>query len=418
MLPLGDHEAGAAEARRCRRDAAVDGQPIVRLRGGPRRGHRGGSSCSMMAWTFRVAWAGETFPPTAVTATTSKSGFDRARHNAIASSMPGSTSRITFLAIASSYHEGARDFTAWYVRRGMYARPLAANAGGLAAMRTEADGAPAVRADAKIADKQLGPPRMTARTNPGSLSTFPAGHAAGVLAELLGPIRRRGRTSRIAKLLWLLGRDSAATQLGAMRTQSQAPQRVIELFPGGLALGAPPRPLAASVPNDRGIVGRRPSTSRAARAAPVFLWPTDRGDAPGPTRFGAGRIPDSPDRPDSPAPPAVAFYRASCPGRRHWLRCRSPGCLGPPWSPGPVFLRSSDSSAACRVRPIGLPRLACRRSGPRRTASGRPVALVGRLFASAAGWLLAGRSVTGLVARLARALRFFRLRAALVCRRM
>ena len=31
----------------------------------------------MIAWTFRVAWAGETFPPTAVTATTSNSGSDK-----------------------------------------------------------------------------------------------------------------------------------------------------------------------------------------------------------------------------------------------------------------------------------------------------------------------------------------------------
>ena len=65
----------------------------------PNRGQRDGSSCSTIACTFDVDCSGETVPPVAVTATTSNDGSPSARHNATASSMPGSTSRIIFLAI-------------------------------------------------------------------------------------------------------------------------------------------------------------------------------------------------------------------------------------------------------------------------------------------------------------------------------
>src|SRR5262245_2627845 len=48
-----------------------------------------------MACTFTVARSAETFPPTAVTATTSKRGSNSARVRASASSIPGSQSMMT-----------------------------------------------------------------------------------------------------------------------------------------------------------------------------------------------------------------------------------------------------------------------------------------------------------------------------------
>jgi hypothetical protein len=54
-----------------------------------------------MAWTLRVAWAAAQLPATAVTATTSSRGLSRAQQRDMASSMPGSTSRMTFLAIVA-----------------------------------------------------------------------------------------------------------------------------------------------------------------------------------------------------------------------------------------------------------------------------------------------------------------------------
>ena len=61
-----------------------------------------------------------------------------------------------------------------------------------------------------------------------------AGDAAGVLAELLGPIGRRGEPTSIVEILRLVGGDAARTQLAAVGTKPQTPQRVVELLPGGL----------------------------------------------------------------------------------------------------------------------------------------------------------------------------------------
>ncbi len=55
----------------------------------------------MIVCTFRVAWAGNTLPPVAVMATISNSGSNKAMVIATASSMPGSVSIITFLAMMS-----------------------------------------------------------------------------------------------------------------------------------------------------------------------------------------------------------------------------------------------------------------------------------------------------------------------------
>jgi hypothetical protein len=55
-----------------------------------------------MACAFRVATAGVALPPVAVTATTSNSGANNAMHKAIASSIPGSTSKMTFLLMGAS----------------------------------------------------------------------------------------------------------------------------------------------------------------------------------------------------------------------------------------------------------------------------------------------------------------------------
>ena len=75
------------------------GSPSSDREATPSRGQRGGSSCSITACTLRVAWSGGTLPPVAVTATTSHCGSNRASVMATASSMPGSTSKMTFLVI-------------------------------------------------------------------------------------------------------------------------------------------------------------------------------------------------------------------------------------------------------------------------------------------------------------------------------
>ena len=75
------------------------GRPLSGGEAAPTRGQRGGSTCSMIAWTLRVASCGGTLPPTAVTATTSSVGSNSATQRAMASSIPGSQSRITFLDI-------------------------------------------------------------------------------------------------------------------------------------------------------------------------------------------------------------------------------------------------------------------------------------------------------------------------------
>ena len=67
----------------------------------PIRGVRGGSRYAIIACKLFEACSEETFPPVAVTARTSKRGSNNAIARAIASSIPGSTSIITFFAMSA-----------------------------------------------------------------------------------------------------------------------------------------------------------------------------------------------------------------------------------------------------------------------------------------------------------------------------
>ena len=65
----------------------------------PTRGNLGGSSFSISDWTFCADWSAGTVPALVVTATTSSRGSNSAMINAMASSIPGSQSIMTFLDI-------------------------------------------------------------------------------------------------------------------------------------------------------------------------------------------------------------------------------------------------------------------------------------------------------------------------------
>ena len=85
-----------------------------------------------------------------------------------------------------------------------------------------------------------------------ALLAFAAGDAAGVGADLLGPIRRRGKPARVAQVFRLVLGDASAAQLGAPRSKPQTPQGVVELPPCGVALRPLLRPPpASSLPSGR-----------------------------------------------------------------------------------------------------------------------------------------------------------------------
>jgi hypothetical protein len=91
-------------------------------------------------------------------------------------------------------------------------------------------------------------PRITTRpfdSLRGSLlRAIPAGHAAGVGAELFFPAGRRWKSTRIVQILRLIGGSAAATQFDPVGRQPQSSLGVIELFSRRLA--------------DRTLLGRGP----------------------------------------------------------------------------------------------------------------------------------------------------------------
>ena len=189
-------------------------------------------------------------------------------------------------------------------------------------------------------------------------SSAAGGDAAGILADLLGPLGGRLAAAGVAEVT-TLSFSLLTVQFRAARPQAQALDRLLErlLAPPALRplLG---RPRAPSAPSAARIASRPRGSNPTGPTSPSSPWPSGRGDTPRPGRSACGRSRGSPRRRRPSGRSGGGEPSGGRPGGRRRWDCPRRG--GRAWS------RSCPAGhRGCRLwARLGCARLRPRSAGP------------------------------------------------------